>query len=89
MSRPWPPPGPGTLIGCFGCCSEPVDTSLGHQAGNLAHTQKAFFQNTRDFINVSYFRTFSTLLKQCVCVWRGEVSGGESLHQPDADPLNS
>lgn len=82
MSRLWPPPGPGTLTGCFGCCSEPVATSLGHQAGNLAHIQKAFFQNTQDFINVSCFRTFSALLKECVCMWRGRCLGENHSIRP-------
>ena len=79
MSRPWPPPGPGTLIGCFGCCSEPVDTSLGHQAGNLAHTQKAFFQNTRDFPRLYKCQLFQNILHftktVCVCVAGGGVWG--------------
>lgn len=43
-------------------CFEPVDISLGLQAGNLAK-KSAFFQNTQDFINVNYFRTFSKLLR--------------------------
>lgn len=73
-------PGPGTLTGCFGCCSEPVATSLGHQAGNLAHIQKAFFQEHPDFINVSCFQNILSFTKG-VCVCGGEVFGGESLHQ--------